>query len=194
VPRFTYTILACFALVAATWLTLGRGASPLLRSDPAQHATISEDDTDAIAHRGWTTAAPAAASAGSVDVAVLAASLVEQGRAALADGDLKAGFEAYRRAVEYNPTAETHGLVGDLYLRMAVRSEAAFHLRRAAELDSENPDRWIALANAYYLATDPMAAAKALDRAKQLDPTIVIERDDNNFVVRGQTGSPERDS
>jgi len=179
------------ALAAVVSFVARRSDSP----SPQTGATENARAVDlAVGQRGWTAPTPGVAGSDRVDVEALATSLVEQGRAAIADGDLKKGFESYRRAVEYNPTAETHGLVGDLYLRMAVRSEASFHLRRAAELEPENPDRWIALANAYFLSIDPIAAAKALDRAKQLDPTIVIERDDNNFVVRGHTGLPARDS
>ena len=192
-PRSTYAILGLAALLAVSSIALLRDGSP-----SPQGATNEVNTTERAAevdtHRGWASSRPYTDVNEPVDVHALARSLVEQGRAALADGDLKQGFELYRRAVEYDPTAETHGLVGDLYLRMAVRSEAAFHLSRAAELDPENPDRWIALANAYYLTTDPIAAAKALDRAKRLEPTMVIERDRNNFVVRGRTGTSAHDS
>ena len=101
---------------------------------------------------------------------------------------MQAGFDAYRRAVEYAPSAETHGLLGDLYLRSAATGEAGFHLRRAADLDPNNADRWLALANVYVLTTDLGAAWKAIERAKQVEPGIVIERDNNNFVVRGHEG------
>jgi tetratricopeptide (TPR) repeat protein len=171
--------------VAACCLSLAlvreQATSPVATpaSNDAVEASIADDT-----HRGW--AAPARDDA--VDVHALASSLVEQGRAALEAGDLEKGFEAYRRAADYDPSAETHGLVGDLYLRMAVRSEAEFHLHRAADLEPENPDRWLALANAYFLKSDLGAAWKAIDRAKQADPTIDIERDANNFVVRGRAG------
>lgn len=120
-----------------------------------------------------------------IDVDELARDLIDRGRAALAEGDFLAGFEAYRRAVEYSPTAETHGLIGDLYLHAAATSEAAFHLRRAADLEPANADRWLALANVYILKTDLGAAWKAIERAKRVEPDIIVERDENNFVVRG---------
>ena len=192
-PRSTHAILGLAALLAVTSIALLRDGSPSPQGATNEVNTI-ERAAEVDAHRGWAASRPDADVNEPVDVHALARSLVEQGRAALADGDLKQGFELYRRAVEYDPTAETHGLVGDLYLRMAVRSDATFHLRRAAELEPENADRWIALANAYYLSTDPLAAAKALERAKQIEPTILIERDDNNFVVRGTTATPPRDS
>jgi Flp pilus assembly protein TadD len=124
----------------------------------------------------------------SIDLDALTRELIERGKASLAEGDFQAGFEAYRRAVEYTPNAETHGLVGDLYLRAAVTSEAAFHLRRAADLDPNNADRWLALANVYILKTDLGAAWKAIDRAKDAEPGLIVERDENNFFVRGHAG------
>ena len=123
-----------------------------------------------------------------VDVDALARELIERGRAALADGDFRAGFDAYRQALEYTPTAETHGLVGELYLRAAATTEAAFHLRRAADLDPNNADRWLALANVYIVKTDLGAAWKAIERAKKVEPGITVERDENNFVVRSHAG------
>lgn len=193
--RTLYKYTPIVAAIAITCMLAARGfAPPVVSTDVAANDAPQTSSAGALPHRGWAANSTAGVGSKAVDVEALAHSLVEQGHAALADGDLKRGFEAYRRAVEYFPSAETHGLVGDLYLRMAVRSEAAFHLRRAAELDPDNPDRWLAVANAYYLATDPIAASKAIDHAKQLDPSIIVERDDNNFVVRGLTGTPRRDS
>jgi len=175
-------LLALAACCLSLVLLRGRTTAPVA-TQPESRDVVDADVTR-LTHGGWT--APERDDA--VDVHALASSLFEQGRAALAMGDLEKGFEAYRRAADYDPSAETHGLVGDLYLRMAVRSEAEFHLRRAADLEPENPDRWLALANAYFLKSDLGAAWKAIDRAKQADPTITIERDENNFVVRSRAG------
>jgi tetratricopeptide (TPR) repeat protein len=123
-----------------------------------------------------------------VNAKELAQGLLEQGRASLASGDMAAGFEAFRRAVDYYPSAETHGALGDLYLRAAASSSAIFHLRRAADLDDQNADRWLLLANAYFLKPDLGAAWKAIERAKTVDPDIAIARDANNFVVRADAG------
>lgn len=179
--QYKVVLLALAACCLSLVLVRGQTATPVATqaSSNAIDAKVAK-----LTHGGWT----APERDDEVDVHALASSLVEQGRAALAMGDLEKGFEAYRRAADYDPSAETHGLVGDLYLRMAVRSEAEFHLRRAADLDPENPDRWLALANAYFLKSDLGAAWKAIDRAKQADPTITIERDENNFVVRSQNG------
>jgi Flp pilus assembly protein TadD len=158
-------------------------------------STTSRDDAQpkpaAVGTTGrqpWTGPAAHGSASRPVDVDALARDLIERGRAALADGDFQAGFEAYRRALEYAPTAETHGLVGDLYLRAGVSSKAAFHLGRAAELEPDNADRWLALANVHILKTDLGAAWKAIDRAKEVEPGITVDRDKNNFVVRGHAG------
>jgi Flp pilus assembly protein TadD len=163
------------------------GASPSptttsFQTEPAKNIV------PATSRQGWTGHIDQTEPSRPVDVDALARELIDRGRAALADGDLQGGFEAYRRALEYTPTAETHGLVGDLYLRAAATSEAAFHLRRAADLDPDNADRWLALANVYILKTDLGAAWKAIERAKEVEPGITVERDRNNFVVRGHAG------
>ena len=161
------------------------------RQEPKQVAPApsrSQDLTVESRRDQWTAQDREKSPQRRVDVDELTRELIDRGRASLADGDFRAGFEAYRLAVEYSPTAETHGLVGDLYLRAAATSEAAFHLRRAADLDPANADRWLALANVYILKTDLGAAWKAIDRAKQVEPGIIVQRDHNNFVVRGGAG------
>ena len=155
---------------------------------PANGTTAPTSARTPAGLQPWTGHTSGTEPARPVDVEGLARELIERGRAALADGDFQAGFEAYRRAVEYTATAETHGLLGDLYLRAASTSEAAFHLRRAADLDPNNADRWLALANVYVLRTDLGAAWKAVERAKAVEPGITVERDRNNFVVRGHAG------
>jgi tetratricopeptide (TPR) repeat protein len=177
---------AVVALIAGATVLIGLQTSqPPTQPRPAAGATAN---TAADVPRQWTSHAEEAQASARVDVDALAHDLIERGKAALADGDFRAGFDAYRRALEYAPTAETYGLVGDLYLRAAAAGEAAFHLRRAADLDPNNADRWLALANAYILQTDLGAAWKAIDRAKEIEPGLIVERDRNNFVVRGHAG------
>lgn len=177
---------AALALIAGATVLIGLQTSRQpTQPGPPVRATAN---TAADAPRPWTSQAEEAQPSARVDVDGLARELIERGKAALADGDFRAGFDAYRRALEYAPTAETYGLVGDLYLRAAAADEAAFHLRRAADLDPNNGDRWLALANAYILQTDLGAAWKAIDRAKEIEPGLIVERDRNNFVVRGHAG------
>lgn len=163
------------------------GASPSPTTTPLQ-TEAAKDTVPTASRQGWTGRIDETEPSRPIDVDALARELIDRGRAALASGDLRDGFEAYRRALEYTPTAETHGLVGDLYLRAAATSEAAFHLRRAADLEPDNADRWLALANVYILKTDLGAAWKAIERAKEAEPGITVERDRNNFVVRGHAG------
>lgn len=175
-------LLASAAVLAGLY---GASTSPTTFPPRGEAATATEPATT---RQGWTARIDRTEPSRPVDVDALARELIERGKAALADGDLRGGFEAYRRALEYTPTAETHGLVGDLYLRAAATSEAAFHLRRAADLDPNNADRWLALANVYIIKTDLGAAWKAIERAKEVEPGITVERDRNNFVVRGHAG------
>jgi tetratricopeptide (TPR) repeat protein len=146
-----------------------------------------EDRQTVPASEGWTANLPDSPRR-QVDSRELARALLEDGAAALANGDMKKGFAAYRRAVDYDPNAETHGALGALYLKSAVVSEAEFHLRRAAEIEPYNADRWLALANAYFLKSDLGAAWKAIDRAKEVEPGLLTARDANNFVVRSSPG------
>lgn len=177
------TVAACAAFLAFLWTvrwSTTQSAAPSQIAIP-RSATSARDPWTGGPH-------PAASTKSPVDLDALTRELIDRGKAALADGDFESGFKAYRRAVEYNPNAETHGLIGDLYLHSAAISEAAFHLRRAADLEPNNPDRWLALANVYILETDLGAAWKAIDRAKEVEPNLIVERDKNNFVVRGHAG------
>ena len=165
----------------------GLGPSGVWRSPPTPGETAT---ASTLVREGWGSAPPPSGRpvATRTDAAELALSLLEQGRAALNDGDMKSGFEAYRRAVDYYPSADTHGALGGLYLRAAATSSAIFHLRRAADLDTNNADRWLLLANAYFLKPDLGAAWKAIARAQAVEPGITIARDANSFVIRGNAG------
>jgi tetratricopeptide (TPR) repeat protein len=178
-------VLALLAIVVTLAGLYGAFRSPA--TTPVQ-TWRAKDTIPTTTRHGWTGRIDQIERSRPVDIDALAQELIDRGRAALADGDFRAGFEAYRQALEYTPTAETHGLVGDLYLRAAATSEAAFHLRRAADLDPDNADRWLALANVYILKTDLGAAWNAIERAKEVEPGITVERDRNNFVVRGHAG------
>lgn len=141
---------------------------------------------------GWTgrsgDSLPRRATAPPIDATELADALLAQGHTALADGDMEAGLQAFRRAVEFDPSASTHAALGRLYLRAAATNDAVFHLRRSAELDPQNPDRWIDLANAYFLKQELGEGWRAVDTAKAVEPGIEIERDENNFLVRANRG------
>lgn len=115
---------------------------------------------------------------------IVANRMIEAGRRAMAAGDLGLVYEHFFRAAETYSSVETHAVLGELLLKTRVISSADYHLRWAAEHDSDNPDRWIALANAYALKPDPGAAYKAVAKARELDPAIDIVRDEAGLFRR----------
>jgi len=110
--------------------------------------------------------------------------LIESGQRAIKAGDLGLVYEQLFRAVETYSSVETHAALGDILLKTSMASMADYHLRWAAEHDPGNPDRWIALANAYTLKIDPNAAYKAIAKARALDPDIKVVRDQRGFFKR----------
>ena len=111
----------------------------------------------------------------------------------IADGQIKAGIEVFRKAVEAAPTAKNHGDLGSLLYRLTAFEEAARHLRAAAELEPTNADRWIALANVYYRSVDPGEAWKAEKRAREAEPGLELGRDAEGMRIRkGQGAAPAR--
>jgi len=111
--------------------------------------------------------------------------LLATGRNRLADGDLAGGLEAFESAVAFYPSAETHGALGWLYFKMHVGGRANVHLRSAAMLDPDNADRWIDLANAEIQRSEVGEAWKAIDRAREAEPGIRLERDEDGYFQRG---------
>lgn len=110
--------------------------------------------------------------------------LREEADRLLAEGRVPEGLRTLREAAEANPTPENWNDLGNLLGRLTVFDEAARSLRRAAELDPDNADRWIALANAWYRATNPGEAWKAEKRARQAEPGLVLGRDSQGMRVR----------
>ncbi len=115
---------------------------------------------------------------------IAAERMIEAGRRAMKAGDLGLGYEQFFRATETYSSVETHAALGDLLLKTSMASMADYHLRWAAEHDPGNPDRWIALANAYTLKPDPGAAHKAVEKAREVDPGIDVVRDNRGFFKR----------
>ncbi len=104
----------------------------------------------------------------------------------IAAGQVIEGIDVFRKAVEAAPTAKNHGDLGGLLYKLTAFDEAATHLRAAAELDSGNADRWIALANVYYRKVDPGEAWKAEKRARTAEPGLALGRDAEGMRVRKQ--------
>jgi len=102
----------------------------------------------------------------------------------IAEGKIPEGVAALRKATEADPSASNHGDLGSLLLRLTAMDEALVHLRRAADLDPGNADRWITLANAYYLKVNPGEAWKAERRAREAEPGLSLARNPAGLWVR----------
>ena len=127
----------------------------------------------------------AAAEPAAGELATMADELVASGYDKLASGDLEGSLIAFTSAVELYPSAKTHGALGWLYYRMNVTSQMHVELGKAAELDPFNADRWIALANAQFKRTRHGEAWKALERAREVEPGIDIDRGADGIYRRG---------
>jgi len=111
--------------------------------------------------------------------------------AALKKGELEEALEAFEKAVEADPfSASNHGDYGRLLRDLTAIDKALYHLRQAAELDPGNPDRWIDLANAYYLKPDPGKAWAAEKRAREAGPNLKLRRDRRGLLERADDPEP----
>lgn len=110
----------------------------------------------------------------------------------LAEGELRQGLELLRKATAADPSARNHGDLGALLEKLTDQTMALVHLRAAAELDPHNADRWIALANAYYRATDPGEAWKAERRAIEAEPGLELGRNSLGQRVRKGDSEPRK--
>ena len=135
-------------------------------------------------------AAPAAPVA-AAEVPADAAQLRNEADRLLAEGQIPDAIVALRRATAADPSARNHGDLGELLAKVLNLDEALIHLRKAAELEPKNADRWITLANAYYRKVDPGKAWAAEKRAKEADPGLVLGFDESGNRVRkpGPSGS-----
>lgn len=138
------------------------------------HAPTQEDPVPASGPAPAPAPAPGAAGEG----------LREKADRLIAEGKVREGLDAMRKAVEADPSARNHGDLGALLDRLTVFDEAVRNLKRAAELDHDNADRWIALANAYYRKVEPGEAWKAERRAREAEPGLVLGRDSNGMRIR----------
>lgn len=114
-----------------------------------------------------------------------AAGLRARADALLKDAKIPEAVDAFDAAIEADPSsARNHGDLGRLLRDLTAIDRALYHLRRAAELDPGNADRWIELANAYYLKPSPGDAWKAEKRARQADPNLKLRRGRGGLLER----------
>lgn len=102
----------------------------------------------------------------------------------LGEGNVAEALEAMTQAVEQDPSARNQGELGDLLVRLTAIDKGIRYLRTAAELEPANADRWIALANAYYLEPNPGEAWKAERRAREAEPGLQLGRDAHGLRIR----------
>ena len=102
----------------------------------------------------------------------------------LGEGNVAAGLEALKKAVELDPSARNQGELGDLFVRLTAIDTGIRYLRAAAQLEPANADRWIALANAYYLEPNPGEAWKAERKAREVEPGLQLGRDAHGLRIR----------
>lgn len=102
----------------------------------------------------------------------------------LGEGNVAEGLEALKKAVDQDPSARNQGELGDLFVRLTAIDKGIRYLRAAAELEPTNADRWIALANAYYLEPNPGEAWKAERKAREAEPGLQLGRDAHGLRIR----------
>jgi tetratricopeptide (TPR) repeat protein len=162
-------------------------APPAPTARPGERAAAPEDRSPATAAEPAVTpepsplpAPPAPPPAATAD----GVALREEADRLIAEGRILEGLDAMRKATAADPSARNHGDLGSLLARLTALDEALIHLRRAAELDPGNADRWIALANAYYRKVELGEAWKAERRAREAEPGLVLGRDGGGLRIR----------
>lgn len=152
--------------------------------DPAERDVPSPPSAAAPAPDASAVPAPSPAPSAPPSSPATGEDLREKADRLLAEGKVREGLDAMRKAVEADPSARNYGDLGALLERLTVFDEAARNLQRAAELDPTNADRWIALANAYYRKVDLGEAWKAERRAREAEPGLVLGRDADGMRIR----------
>ena len=103
------------------------------------------------------------------------AELRETSKQYWAQGDIASSLEALRLAVATEPNDPINqGELGAMLVQLTAFDDGLVHLRRAADLDPNNADRWIALANGYYRKVEPGSAWAAEKRAREVESGLVL--------------------
>lgn len=110
--------------------------------------------------------------------------LREEAHRLLGQGNVAEGLEALKKAVELDPSARNQGELGDLFVKLTAIDTGIRYLKGAAQLEPNNADRWIALANAYYLKPNPGEAWEAERKAREAEPGLQLGRDARGLRIR----------
>lgn len=108
----------------------------------------------------------------------------------MAEGKVAQGIDLFRKAVLASPSPRNCGDFGALMLKLTNFDEAIPNLRRAAEMDPGNPDRWINLANAFYLKADPGKAWAAERKAREARPGLKLRRGPDGLWLPADAPTP----
>jgi len=193
--RFVLLFAAAFA-VALWWMRLPEApisAAPkpaAARSVEARPARSAARDAAPV-QPPPPQAAPAPAVPTAPPDPALASELRAQADALLKEGKVLDAIDAFEAALKADPSsARNHGDYGRLLRDLTAIDKALYHLRRAADLDPGNADRWIDLANAYYLKQDPGEAWKAEKRAREAEPDLKLRRNRRGLQERAGDTAP----
>lgn len=130
-------------------------------------------------------APPPYSKASESEVSANSAHLREAAKYYLGQGQIAPAVDALREAVEADPNnADNQGDLGGLLVKVTAFDDGLVHLRRAAYLDPNNADRWIALANGYYMKVDPGEAWKAERRAREVESGLVLGWGSDGLRIR----------
>lgn len=106
----------------------------------------------------------------AVDGDASAGDAMREGLALFENADYEGAIEAFRGALEDDPSDVAAYLsIGSAYLRLERLSEAARSFRRAVDLDPLNPDGHVGLGQTYQLYGDYDSAFEELTKALELD-------------------------
>lgn len=194
------TLLALLAVSAAAGFLLLRPTPPppaatadcesSASCEVPQAPAVEEPAPETPAVPAPDTPEQAPASADGPVVVVDPVKLREEADRLIAEGRVKEGVDALRQATYANPTAKNHGDLGALLEKLTVFDEALRELKAAAELEPNDPDRWIAVANAAYRAVDPGEAWAAERRAREAQPGLKLQRGPGGLWLRlGDSGA-----
>jgi Tfp pilus assembly protein PilF len=100
------------------------------------------------------------------------ATLIQEGEAKLAAGDVDAGLALFEQAAAQDPKSSlVQTRIGGAHLLAQRHTQAVESFRQAIMLDGTNADAFIGMALAYLHQGDYTLARASLEEAKRIDPS-----------------------